>query len=151
MSLCCGTVCGEGVREKTMLLAWLLLLSITCPTTHNQTEPFWCRFQDGWVCVHSGTLWVSPMNSPLRLGVYPSATTPIGFYSQRFWGLLSCRWNPWLHGLSHSPVVPPSLSACKCGTAVFTSHHLICLVLHVLSTLAAHLHPSYQSGWMFLL
>ena len=26
----------------------------------------------------------SPMNSPVRLGVYPTATTLIDFYSQRF-------------------------------------------------------------------
>ena len=46
---------------------------------------------------------------------------PHRFYSQRFWGFISLHWNPWLHGLSHSPVVSPDLSTCKCGT---TSHHI---------------------------
>ena len=126
MSLCCGTVCGEGVREKTMLLAWLLLLSITCPTTHNQTEPFWCRFQDGWVCVHSGTLWVSPRNSPVRLGVSPpAASTPTGVFTQWFEalfpraGALGCRV------CFTAPAVPPGLSMCKCGAAGSASHHLV--------------------------
>ena len=31
------------------------------------------------VCVHSRTLWVSPTNSPVRLGV-SAATTPTGFF-----------------------------------------------------------------------
>ena len=38
----------------------------------------------GWFCVHSRTLWVSPMTSPVRLGVSPAASTPTGFFSQRF-------------------------------------------------------------------
>ena len=33
-------------------------------------------------------------------------------------------WNPGLHGLSHSPVAPPGLSAQQCGTAHSTSYHL---------------------------
>ena len=40
--------------------------------------------QGGWVCVHSRTLWVSPMNSPGRLEVSPAAaSTPTGVFSQR--------------------------------------------------------------------
>ena len=38
-------------------------------------------------------------------------------------------WNPGLHGLSCSPVVPPGLSACKCGPIQCTSHHRAHLVL----------------------
>ena len=39
----------------------------------------------GWVCVHSRTLWVSPMSSPVRLGVSPTASSiPTGVFSQRF-------------------------------------------------------------------
>ena len=60
---------------------------------------------------------VSPMNSPVRLGVSPSAASiPTGVFSQRFEVLFPC-WNSGLWGLSHSPVVPPSLSARECGTA----------------------------------
>ena len=40
----------------------------------------------GWeACVRSRTLWVSPTNSPVRLGVSPAATsTPTGVFNQRF-------------------------------------------------------------------
>ena len=46
---------------------------------------------------------------------------PQVFSSQRFWVFISLRWNPGLHGLSCFPVVPPSLSAHKCGTALSAS------------------------------
>ena len=42
-----------------------------------------------WVCVHSRTLWVSPMNSPVRLGVSPAASTPKGFSVIGFEGLFT--------------------------------------------------------------
>ena len=39
----------------------------------------------------SRTLWVSPMNSPVRLGVSPAATsTPTGVFNQRFEALFPC-------------------------------------------------------------
>ena len=78
----------------------------------------------GWVCACSRTLWVSPMNSPVRLGVSPTAaTTPTDFYSQRFWGFISLCWNPGLRSLSRFPVFPPGSSACQCRTACSASHH----------------------------
>ena len=47
-------------------------------------------------------------------------------FSITFWfsGFISLHWNPGLHVLSCSGVVPPSLSACECGTARSTSCHL---------------------------
>ena len=43
------------------------------------------RDRSGWLCVHSRTLWVSPTNSPVRLGVSPTATsTPTGVFNQWF-------------------------------------------------------------------
>ena len=43
----------------------------------------------GWVCVHSRPLWVSPANSPVRLGVSPAAASPpTGVFSQRFEALI---------------------------------------------------------------
>ena len=68
------------------------------------------------------------MSSPVRLGVSPTATTPTDFYSQRFWGFISFCWKPGLCSLSHSPVVPPSLSTCECGTIWSASHRLACQV-----------------------
>ena len=132
MSLCCDAVCGRGVWEGTVLLAWVLVeLLVTSPTTHKQIGPFWCWFPGGWVCVHSRTLCVSPTNSPVRLGVSPTAATPTGFFSQRFWGFISLGWNSGLHGLSRSPVVPPTLSTCKCETARSSSQFLLPVWMNV--------------------
>ena len=39
----------------------------------------------GWACAHSRPLWVSPTNSPVRLGFSPAAaSTPTGVFNQRF-------------------------------------------------------------------
>ena len=107
---------GKGQRGNSVACSTLSQLSITSPTTHKQIGPFWCWFLGGWVCVCSRIPWVSPINCPVRLGVSPTATTPTGFFSQRFWGFISLCWNPGLCRLSHFPVVPPSLFAHKCGT-----------------------------------
>ena len=73
----------------------------------------------GWVCAHSRTLWVSPMNSPVRLGVSPTAaSTPTGVFNQWFEALFPCAG---LGGLSRSPVVPPRLSTLECGTTCSTN------------------------------
>ena len=61
-------------------------------------------------------------------------------FQSEVWGFISPSWNPGLHGLSHSPDVPPSLSACECGTALPASRCLAHLcpsaatLLQVLST-----------------
>ena len=96
-------------------------LSVTFPTTYKQIGPFWCWFLGGCFCLFSRSLWVSPVNSPVSLGVSPVSSTPTGFISQRFWGFISLHWNPGLCDLSSSLVVPPSLSACKCATTPSTS------------------------------
>ena len=81
---------------------------------------FWCLFLGVWVCVHSRTLWVSPADSPVRLGLSPAAGTPTDFYSQRFEALFPCAgtlgWAvclaPQLFLLvySHASVGPPATS-----------------------------------------
>ena len=38
----------------------------------------------GWACARSRPMWVSPRNSPVRLGVSPAASTPTGVFSPRF-------------------------------------------------------------------
>ena len=49
-------------REQCCLLgSWLAFSHF--PATHKQIGPFWSWFPGGWVCVHSRTLWVSPVNS----------------------------------------------------------------------------------------
>ena len=100
----------------------LCRLSVTSSTTHKQSGSFWCRFPCGWVCVCSGTLWVSPTNSPVRLEVpCTAASTSTGVFSQRFEALFSCTGAPGLLGLFCSPFVPPGISVCECGTARSTS------------------------------
>ena len=98
-------------------------LSGTSPASHKQIGPFLCWFPGGWVFVHSRAPWVSPTNSPVRLGVSSAATIPTDFCSQRFWGFISPGWNPGLR-VSHSPVVPPGLSTHECKTAPSSSRHL---------------------------
>ena len=97
---------GKGLRGNNATCLALVPLLVSSLVTHRQIVPFWCWFLGGWVCVCSRTLWVSPMNSPMRLRVSPSSATPINFYCQRFWGSLSSLWNPGSRGLSHSLVVP---------------------------------------------
>ena len=110
-SLHCGAVCGGGVQEGTIRLVWLSagFQSLT-PVPTSRLGP---SGGDSLVCglvYISRTLWDSPTNSPVRLGVSPTAEMPTGSYSQRVWGFISPCWNPGLHGLSRSPVVPPSCS-----------------------------------------
>ena len=80
----------------------------------------------GWACVCSRPLWVSPTNSPVRLGVSPADTsTPTGVFNQRFEALFPPGWSPGLRGLLRSPAIPPGLSMCECGAAGSASHHLV--------------------------
>ena len=121
---------GWGPRGNSATCSALPWLSVTSSATHKQIEPFWCWFPGGWACVQTRPLWVSPMSSPVKLGVSLAAATPTGVFTQRFWGFISLRWSPELCGLSVSPVVPPGFSTCECGTACSASHHLAACPLH---------------------
>ena len=55
------------------------------------------------VCVCSRTLCVSLMNSPVSLGVSPTASTPTGVFNQRLWGFISLHWNPGLFEVCLAP------------------------------------------------
>ena len=84
---CC--MWGRGPRGNSAACSAPCQFSVTSPATHNQIGPFWCWFLGRWACGHSRTLWVSPVNFPVRLGVSPTAAwTPTGFFSQRFWGFI---------------------------------------------------------------
>ena len=73
------------MRGNSATCSVLCQFSVTSPSTHNQIGPFWCWFPSGWACAHSRPLWVSPRNSPVRLGVSPAAaSTPTGVFNQRF-------------------------------------------------------------------
>ena len=75
---------GRG-REGAMAPAPLCRISVTPSATHNQIGPLWCWFPSGWACARSRPLWVSPVTSPVRLGVSSAATpTPTDVFNQRF-------------------------------------------------------------------
>ena len=101
--------------------------SLRC-ATYNQTGPLWCWFPGGWACAHSRPLWVSPMTSPVRLGVSPAATpTPTGVFNQRFEtlfphaGALGC-------GVCFAPRCLYGLSVRECGAAGSASGQTACPV-----------------------
>ena len=87
---CIMVLCVGSKRDNEDCSA-LSQLSVTSPTTHKQIGPFWCWFPGGWACVHSMTLWVSPMNSPLSLWVSLTAATPLQvFIARGFEALFPC-------------------------------------------------------------
>ena len=69
------------------------------------------------------------MNSPVRLGDSPAASIPTGFLSQRFGDFIFPAMEPWLERSVSLPVIPPTLSAYKCGTTCSTSWCLATPVL----------------------
>ena len=76
---------GEGPRGSNGVRSPLHRISIFHSATHNETGPLWCWFPSGWACVRPRPLWVSPMTSPVRLGVSPAAApTPMGVFNHRF-------------------------------------------------------------------
>ena len=144
---------GRGPRGNNAACLALWWFSITSLTTKNQIGSFWCWFLGGWVCVCSRTLCVSPRSSPVRLKFLPLTRQPPQLFSVRGLRLYFPKLEPWVAWSVSPLVVPPGLSARECGTAQSAtlphsaSHCLAQSPLHV----AAHLFPSYQSGWMFLL
>ena len=76
---------GEGShREQWCSLHSLQVFSHSLHYPQSKWA-FVVLLPSGWICVCSGTLWVSPMNSPVRLGVSPAgASTPTSVFNQRF-------------------------------------------------------------------
>ena len=87
---------GRGQRGTNAASLALAPLSVTSPATHKWIGPFWRWFPGRWVCVHSRTLCVPPMDSLLRLGVFPATAPPTDFYSQRLWGFGFPMLEPWV-------------------------------------------------------
>ena len=67
----------------------------------------------GWVGVRSRTLWVSPADSPVSLGVDPTPQPPQVFSMRGLEALFSCL-EPWVARSVSPTVVPPGLSASDC-------------------------------------
>ena len=106
---------GEGPRGSNGARSPLHQISVFHSATHSQTGPLWCWFPSGWACARSRPLWVSPMTSPVRLGVSPAAaTTPTGVFNQRSEalfpqaGALGC-------AVCFAPHRLSGLSVCECG------------------------------------
>ena len=76
---------GAGPRGSNGACSTFRRISVTLSATHNQIGPFWCWFLSGCACARSRSLWVSPTNCPVSLGVSPAAApTPMGVFNQRF-------------------------------------------------------------------
>ena len=82
--LCAVTLyVGEGPRGSNGTCFTLCRTSVTPFATHNQIGPLWCCFLSGWAIARSKPLWVSAMNSPVRLGVSPAAASTSMVFSIR--------------------------------------------------------------------
>ena len=82
---------GEGPRGSNGACSTLHQVWVTPSATYNQIGPLWCWFLSGWACVHSRTLWVSPMSSPVSRRVSPpAASVPSRVFNQRFEALFPC-------------------------------------------------------------
>ena len=140
----------EGCEREQCLLLCSCWLSATSSHTHQQIGPFWCWFPGWWVCVHFRTLWFCPTKSPVRLGVSSCSHKPHRSLQPEVLRLYFLRWNSGLRGLSCSPVIPPGLSACKCGTTWSASH---CLTLPILqlplsALLSVWMNVSSSTPWL---
>ena len=155
---------AEGPRRSIGTCCTLCGVSVTPSATHNQCGPLQCWFPSGWACARSRPLWVSPTNSPVRLGISPAATsTPTGVFNQRLealfplTGALGCAVCftslPFLLVYLWASMGPLGLLAVV--LPVPFSHNPPHLWSH--RTTASPLHPGcpspplYWSGWMFLL
>ena len=94
----------EGSKREQCCLLGSCTLSVTSPATYKWIGPFWYWFLSGWVCVHLRTPWVPPVDSPVRLGVSPTASTPIVFSVRGFEALF-----PWAGTLGCVVCLAPQL------------------------------------------
>ena len=83
---------GEGPRRSNGACSSLCWISVTSPLPTIKLGPSGAGSRvGGWACACSRPLWVSPTNSPVRLGVSPAAAlTPTGVFNQRFEALFPC-------------------------------------------------------------
>ena len=73
-----------------------------------------------WTCAHSRPLWVSPTNSPLRLGVSPAGTsTPTGVFNRglRLYFLKLEPWVAWSTALPRCSSLSIYVQMWGCGSA----------------------------------
>ena len=150
MSLCYGAICGRGIWEGTMPLAWLLSsFQSLPPLPTSQLGP------SGGDSLEGGFVYIlGPCGSLQWILLWdweflPPLLPPQIFTARGFEAFFSCAGT---HGVSRFPVVPPSLSARKCGTAWSAS---CCLALRPfcpgspsLSFLSVWLNVSSLISWL---
>ena len=100
-SLHCLAVGEGGVRKGTVPLSQVSLhfqwLPPLLPHFHPQMNgSFWCWFPSDWDSVYSRILWVSPVDSRVRLGVSAAAATPHRFLQPEVLRLYFPRLEPWV-------------------------------------------------------
>ena len=96
---CVVTLCvGEGLRENNATYSALHRFQSLHPLPTIKLGPSGADSLGGgeWACVPSRTLWVSPVNSPVRLGVSPTAATPTGFFQSEVLRLYFIGLEPWV-------------------------------------------------------
>ena len=107
----------------------------------------------GSVCVHSRTLWVSPINSPVRLTVSLTTTTSTVFTAKGFEKL----WNPcavcltpqlFLPVYPHTNVGPRSLPAATLPTSVLLARNPLRLCCLSLPLLLVWMNVSSLTPWL---
>ena len=117
---------GEGQRGSNGACSTLHPTPIFHSATHNQIGPLWCWFPSGSACARSRPLWVSPMTSPVRLGVSPAAApTPMGVFNQRFEALFP-RVGALGYVVCFAPCRLSSFSVGECGVAGSASGQTAC-------------------------
>ena len=151
-SLCCDAMlCGGGAQEGAMSLAQLFAYFQLLPQLPtSKLGPSGADSQVGgfvYILGPSGSL----QQTPVRLGVSHTASTPTGVFSQRFEALFP-HFVTWV---SRSVLLPSCSSRFIC-TPMWDHLHwsaIRCFTRTVIRRLAAHpfhpatsLHPSYRSG-----
>ena len=144
---------GRGRRENNPTCSTLCWLSVTSAVTHKQIGPFWCWFPGGWFVYVLGPhgslqqtlLWGWDFPPPLQPPQVFITWGLEAFFShagtQFSWSILLSICFSWFICMQRWDCQPLPQPPGPPAAALAT----------VLSTLAAHLLPSYESGWMFLL
>ena len=116
---------GRGPRGNSTACSASVWLSVTSSTTHKQIlgSPG-VDSQVGGVVYLLGPCGSLQWTLLWGWAFLPLPQPPQVFSVRGFEALSPPCWNPGLCSLSHSPVVPPGLSAGKCGTACSASCHL---------------------------
>ena len=159
-----------GLREGAMLLPGLWNFvqdeaisqySPWCQALQFLPECHWChssccpaaKAQREWVCISPKSIVGLFGGDSWESCSFFHFPTPSSFYSQKLWGLIFLTLEPWagwsdvgLGSLTPEVCLPIFFITCVWGTNCSTSP---CLSVPLCNS--PHLHPSYLSGWMWLL